>query len=70
VQAAVQNAEDWLAKEENKKRWKLSREAETPLCTSYRPELDATPELNPQEAAHYHSLIEILRLLEYASRPA
>jgi hypothetical protein len=27
----------------------------------YRPELDATPELSPQEAAHYQSLIGILR---------
>jgi hypothetical protein len=60
-QAAITNVEDWLAKEENKKRWKLPRKTETPLCTSYRPELDATPELSPQEAAHYQSLIGILR---------
>jgi hypothetical protein len=61
VQAAVKNVEDWLAKEENKKRWKLPRKAETPLCTSYRPELDVTPELSTQEAAYYQSLIGILR---------
>jgi hypothetical protein len=51
VQAAVKNVEDWLAKVENKKRWKLPRKVETPLCTSYRPELGTTPELSPQEAA-------------------
>jgi hypothetical protein len=33
-------------------RWKLSSKAETPLCTSYRPELDITPELSPQDAAY------------------
>jgi hypothetical protein len=43
VQAAVKNVEEWLAKEENKKRWKLPRKAETPLCTSYRPELMPHP---------------------------
>jgi hypothetical protein len=61
VQAAVKNVEDWLAKEENKKRWKLPRKAETPLCTSYRPELDVTPELSTQEAPYYQSLNGILR---------
>jgi hypothetical protein len=60
VRAAVQNVEDFLAKDE-RKRWKLPNKAETPLCTSYRPELDVTPELSPQEAAYYQSLIGILR---------
>jgi hypothetical protein len=60
VRAAVQNAEDYIAKDETK-RWKLSNKAETPLCTSYRPELDVTPELSPQEPAYYQSLIGILR---------
>ena len=61
VQAAVKNVEDWLAKEENKKRWKLPRKAETPLVSTYKPELDVTPSLNSQEAAYYQSLIGILR---------
>jgi hypothetical protein len=60
VRAAVQNVEDFIAKDETK-RWKLSNKAETPLRTSYRPELDVTPELSPQEAVYYQSLIGILR---------
>jgi hypothetical protein len=44
VRAAVQNVEEFIAKEETKK-WKLPNKAENPLCTSYRPELDVTPEL-------------------------
>ena len=35
--------------------------AETPMKTSYRPELDITPELDPILAAYYMSLIGILR---------
>jgi hypothetical protein len=50
VRAAVQNVEDFIAKDETKK-WKLPNKAETPLCTSYRPKLDVTPRLSPQEAA-------------------
>ena len=60
VRAAVKNVEDYCAKEENK-RWKLPKVAETPLTTSYRPELDVSPELRPAEAAYYQSLIGILR---------
>jgi hypothetical protein len=60
MRAAIQNVEDSIVKDETK-RWKLSNKAETPLCTSYRPELDVTPELSPQEAAYYQSLIGILR---------
>jgi hypothetical protein len=58
--SSSKNVEDWLAKEENKKRWKQPRKAKTPLCTSYRPELDVTPKLSPQEAAYYQSLVGIL----------
>jgi hypothetical protein len=60
VKTAVQNVEDFIAKDETK-RWKLPNTAETPLCTSYKPELDVTPELSPQEAADFQSLIIILR---------
>jgi hypothetical protein len=60
VTAAVQNVEDFIAKDEAK-RWKLPNKAKTPLYTSYRPELDVTPELSPQEAAYHQSLIGILR---------
>jgi len=57
VQAAVRNVESHL----DKTGGKLPPKAETPVQTSYRPELDVTPELKPQEAAYYQSLIGILR---------
>ena len=60
VQAAVKNVEDYLSKDENKG-WKLPRSADTPMSTSYRPELDVSPELGPKEAAYYQSLIGVLR---------
>jgi hypothetical protein len=44
VQAAVKNVESYLEKR-NDNRWKLPPKAETPLQTSYRPELDVSPEL-------------------------
>jgi hypothetical protein len=58
VQATVKNVETFLATQE---RWRTPSKAETPLQTSYRPELDVTPELQPIEAAYYMSLIGILR---------
>ena len=61
VQAAVKNVEEWVAKEENKKRWKLPKKADTPLVTSYRPEMDVSPALSTQEASYYQSLVGILR---------
>ena len=39
----------------------MQKTAETPLPTSYRPELDVTPELEPTEAYFYASLIGMLR---------
>jgi hypothetical protein len=41
-------------------RWKLPNKASTPLSTTYRPELDVTPELGSSDAAYYMSLIGIL----------
>ena len=35
--------------------------AETPLTTTYRPELDTSPELNQEDSSYYQSLIGILR---------
>ena len=40
---------------------KLPSKAETPIRTSYRPEIDVSPELGPVDAAYYQSLIGILR---------
>ena len=59
VQAAVKNVEEYLNKR-NDPQWCLPK-TDTPLRTTYRPELDVTPELQPTEAAYYMSLIGILR---------
>jgi hypothetical protein len=58
VQAAVKNVETYVDKQEH---LKMPKKAETPLRTSYRPELDVTPVLKGTEAAYYMSLIGILR---------
>lgn len=58
VQAAVNNVQTYLAKQT---RYRLPAKAETPLTTTYRPELDVSPELNPVLGAYYQSLIGILR---------
>ena len=39
----------------------MPKKAGTPLPTSYRPELDVTPELEPTEASFYASMIGMLR---------
>jgi hypothetical protein len=60
VQAAVKNVEEYLSKRDNVN-WNLPKKAETPMQTSYRPELDVSPELQPADAAYYMSLISMLR---------
>ena len=57
VQAAVQNVVAYL-KERN---LALPKRASAPFRGDYRPEVDTTPELTPQEAAYYQSLIGVLR---------
>ena len=61
VQSAVKNVEETIAKEENKHRWKMPIKADTPMSSTYAPELDTTPVLVPSDAAYYQSLIGILR---------
>ena len=61
VQAAVKNVEEYLAKRNEDANWRLPTKAETPLRTSYRPELDVSRELQPAGAAYYMSLIGMLR---------
>ena len=46
---------------EDSKHWKMPNKADTPLTTTYRPELDISRELNEADAAYYQSLIGILR---------
>ena len=60
VQTAVKNVEAYLMSEDNEC-WKMPNMADTPLTTTYRPELDITRELNETDAAYYQSLIGILR---------
>ena len=60
VQAAVKNVEEYLNKHQSPN-WKLPKHANTPLQTSYRPELDVSPELGSVEASYYMSIIGILR---------
>ena len=52
-QAAVANVETFLVESGAK----LSSRAETPIQTSYLPELDISAELEPTEAAYFQSLI-------------
>ena len=57
VQQAVKNVEGYLERRGRK----LPTRADSPIPTSYRPELDVTAELEPSDAAYYQSLIGILR---------
>ena len=60
VQTAVKNVEAYLTSEDSK-HWKMPNKADTPLTTTYRPELDVSRELNVADAVYYQSLIGILR---------
>ena len=60
VQTAVKNVEAYLMSEDSKC-WKMPNKADTPLTTTYRPELDISRELNVADAAYYQSVIGILR---------
>ena len=60
VQSTIKNVEEYVGKSKNS-HFKIPSKAETPLTTSYRPELDVSPELTPQDSAYYQSLIGILR---------
>ena len=46
---------------EDSKHWKMPNKAETPLTTTYRPELNISRELNVADAANHQSLIGISR---------
>ena len=48
---------------EDSKCWKMPNNADPPLTTTYRPELDIPRELNVADAAYYQSLIGILRCI-------
>ena len=41
----------------------LEEKAVTPMTNGYHPEIDITPELGPEVAAYFHSLIGVLRCI-------
>ena len=57
VQAAVDNVEQYLAKQDKS----LPTRARTPFTCDYCPETDTTKELEPTSASYYMSLIGVLR---------
>ena len=59
VQSAIKNVEAYIGRPENS-HLKIPSKAETPLMTSYRPELDVSSELMPRDSTYYQSLIGIL----------
>ena len=63
VQAAVKNVKKYLDDRHSAgdTRYRMPAKAKTPMRTSYRSELDVTPELTKQYAAYYQSLIGVLR---------
>ena len=60
VQSAIKNDEEYVRRPKNT-HLKIPSKAETPLTTSYRPELDVSLELTPRVSAYYQSLIGILQ---------
>ena len=57
IRAAVENAEGYF-KDNN---IKLLVKAETPIQTSYQPELNISPEIKSEDGAYYQYIIGILR---------
>ena len=57
---AVKNVEEYV-NAPDRKDLKLPTRAETPMKTSYQPELDVMPELDAKASAYYQSLIGILQ---------
>jgi hypothetical protein len=57
VKAAIDNVEEGL----RKKRWKLPTKVTTPMASAFGPELDGTPELEPEDIQYFQELIGMLR---------
>jgi hypothetical protein len=58
VKAAVDKVEEGL----RKKRWKLpTKVSTTPMALAFVPELDGTPELEPEDIQYFQELIGMLR---------
>ena len=59
IQAAVKNVKEYIEKSHHKQ-WRIPNKVETPMRSTYRPELDVSEELSPSNASYYQSLIGIL----------
>ena len=57
VKEAVRNTEEWL----DARDMRLPTRADTPMPSTYRPELDTSPQLNDEMANWYQSAIGVLR---------
>ena len=60
IQSTARNVEEYL-KKRGDGRWSLPAKAETPIQSTYCPELDVSPELDAEEVSYYQSLIGLLR---------
>ena len=60
VQAAVRNVEEYIEKS-HPKWWRIPNKVETPMWSTYRPELDVSEELSSSGTSYYQSLIGILQ---------
>ena len=59
-QSTVRNVEEYL-KKRGDGWWSLPAKSETPIRSTYYPELDMSPELDAEDASYYQSLIGVLR---------
>ena len=57
VKNAIKNVEDKIIKDGRR----LVKRATTPFTSNYRPEVDKSPELNPEDSSYYQYLIGTLR---------
>ena len=60
VHAAINNVEEFLAKQFNGRKLP-KKHAKAPFANGYRPELDFTPELDPELTTYYMSQVGVLR---------
>ena len=58
----MKNVEEYIEKSHHKQ-WRIPNKVETPMRSTYRPELDFSEELSSSDASYYQSLIGILRLI-------
>ena len=66
VQGAVDNVQRYLKKlnadrESNERKSFIPKKASAPFRNDYRPEVDVSPELDPEMALYYNTLIFVLR---------